>query len=117
MFDIHGYWNQRAYQFINFEHLNNLNQYVDDLFQALEQEVQARKGLDDKVCLLGQQLTQANHPSKNGIQSQLNSLQEKRRLLDGLIKERRQRLEDAAESYQVDCLTIIILLSLFLLCI
>ena len=68
--------------------------------EALEQEVQARKGLDDMVCVLGQQLTQANHPSKNGIQSQLNSLQEKRRLLDGLIKERRQRLEDAAESYQ-----------------
>ena len=81
---------------------------MGDLCQALEQEVQARKALDDKVCLLGQQLAQANHPSKNGVQSQLNSLQEKRRLLDGLIKERRQRLEDAAESYQVDCLTTIV---------
>ena len=69
--------------------------------QGLELEMQARQPGYRQLCGVGEHLINNNHYAKRDIKKRLSSLADKWQKLQDLAKQRRTRLEDAAESHQV----------------
>lgn len=54
----------------------------------------------EQIYQVGDQLVKNNHFAKNDIKARVNSLKDQWQRLRDLVKQRRTRLEDAAESHQ-----------------
>jgi len=67
--------------------------------------MEARYPLCLNMCDTGRQLITNKHYASRDIQQRINSLQEMWKKLKDLTQKRRTRLEDAAESHQVFCIT------------
>lgn len=70
--------------------------------QALEDELKARWNKAEKLCEAGRELMAAGHPQSNEIAAYIDSLQKHWKELRALAEQRKSRLEEAAEAYQVN---------------
>jgi len=70
--------------------------------KALEQEIKAREPRCSDLYKVGDNLIASKHYASKDIQQRVTSLQDKWQRLKDLVAQRRARLEDAAESHQVN---------------
>lgn len=68
--------------------------------------MQARYPYCEKICRSGQELVANRHESSGDIQSRIKVLNNMWQRLRDLAKQRKTRLEDAAESHQVSHSTV-----------
>ena len=64
--------------------------------------MQARNAVCEQVCHVGEQLLNNRHYAHRDIETRVKNLRDKWAKLYDLAKKRRTRLEDAAESHQVN---------------
>ena len=69
--------------------------------KALQDELKARAPKAEKLCEAGRELMNAGHPQTNEIASRIDSLENHWKELRVLVEQRRNRLTEAAEAYQV----------------
>lgn len=67
----------------------------------MEDELKARWNKAEKLCEAGRELMAAGHPQSNEIAAYIDSLQKHWKELRALAEQRKSRLEEAAEAYQV----------------
>jgi Spectrin repeat len=69
--------------------------------QALQDELKARWPKAEKLCDAGRELMSTGHPQSGEIAAHVDSLQKHWKELRALVEQRKSRLEEAAEAYQV----------------
>ena len=78
------------------------------LKKALEDELKARWNKAEKLMEAGRELMAAGHPQSSEIAAYIDSLQKHWKELRQLAEQRKNRLEEAAEAYQVRAVQCII---------
>ena len=73
-----------------------------NILQGFERELAARQAPFDRLCNNGEQLIANGHPDSRGLKKRIKGLRDDWQRLDTLAQQRRTRLEDAAESHQVN---------------
>lgn len=71
------------------------------VLKALEDELKARWNKAEKLMEAGRELMAAGHPQSSEIAAYIDSLQKHWKELRQLAEQRKNRLEEAAEAYQV----------------
>lgn len=69
--------------------------------KALEDELKARWNRAEKLIEAGRELIASGHPQSNEIAAYIESLQKNWKELRALAEQRKTKLEEAAEAYQV----------------
>lgn len=75
--------------------------YNQGTFQALDDEMQARRPKSENVIRIGEDLCGRNHPEAASIREEVAALGHSWKLLEKLSAQRKKHLADAAEAYSV----------------
>ena len=74
---------------------------TNSILEVLEEELKGRWNKAEKLVEAGRELMAAGHPQSSEIAAYIDSLQKHWKELRQLAEQRKNRLEEAAEAYQV----------------